>query len=89
MRGGVKRSLCSCLPPSLIALSTPRPTPLSGKLKQLRELNVSYNRLTRVPPELGDCENLEKLELTGNHLAQLPFEVSPAARPHPRGGGAM
>lgn len=41
----------------------------------LRELNVSYNRLSRVPPELGNCENLERLELTGNHLSELPFEV--------------
>lgn len=47
----------------------------SGKLKGLKELNVSYNRLTKIPPELGDCENLERLELTGNHLAELPFEV--------------
>lgn len=47
----------------------------SGKLTELRELNVSYNRLSRVPPELGDCENLRRLELTGNHLSELPFEV--------------
>lgn len=53
------------------------PPPLSsGKLTELRELNVSYNRLSRVPPELGNCENLERLELTGNHnLFELPFEV--------------
>lgn len=51
----------------------------SGKLGQLRELNVSYNRLSRVPPELGDCGSLERLELTGNHLAELPFEVTQAA----------
>lgn len=49
----------------------------SGKLTGLRELNASYNRLSRVPPELGNCENLERLELTGNHnLSQLPFEVT-------------
>lgn len=41
----------------------------------LKELNVSYNRLSRVPPELGTCEDLERLELTGNHLSELPFEV--------------
>ncbi|CAG5917000.1 unnamed protein product [Menidia menidia] len=30
-----------------------------------------------VPPELEDCENLERLELTGNHnLSELPFELS-------------
>lgn len=47
----------------------------SGKLTELKELNVSYNRLSRVPPELGACENLDRLELTGNHLSELPFEV--------------
>lgn len=42
----------------------------------LRELYVSYNRLSRVPPELGNCEKLERLELAGNHnLSELPFEV--------------
>lgn len=49
----------------------------AGKLTALKELNVSYNRLCRVPPELGDCEDLERLELTGNHLSELPFEVRP------------
>lgn len=39
-------------------------------------LNLSYNRLSRVPPELGGCEKLERLELAGNHnLSELPFEV--------------
>ena len=38
---------------------------------------MSYNRLSSVPPELGNCENLKRLELTGNHnLSELPFEVS-------------
>ena len=47
-----------------------------GKLTQLRELNVNYNKLSSVPPELGECENLERLELTGNlNLRELPFEV--------------
>lgn len=47
-----------------------------GKLTELKELNVSYNRLSRVPPELGNCENLKRLELTGNlNLSELPFEV--------------
>ncbi|XP_054895188.1 leucine-rich repeat-containing protein 2 isoform X2 [Poeciliopsis prolifica] len=48
-----------------------------GKLAALRRLNVSYNRLSRVPPELGDCEKLERLELAGNlSLSELPFELS-------------
>lgn len=52
-----------------------KPPLSSGKLTGLRELNVSFNRLSRVPPELGNCEDLERLELTGNHLSELPFEV--------------
>ena len=48
----------------------------TGKLTQLRELNASYNKLSTIPPELGDCENLERLELTSNvNLMELPFEV--------------
>ncbi|XP_035021220.1 leucine-rich repeat-containing protein 2 isoform X4 [Hippoglossus stenolepis] len=56
-------------------------TKLSGKLTGLRELNVSYNRLSKVPPELGHCENLERLELAGNYnLSELPFELSSLKR---------
>ncbi|NWR92802.1 LRRC2 protein, partial [Furnarius figulus] len=40
-------------------------------------LNVSFNNLKSVPPELGDCENLEKLDLSGNmEITELPFELS-------------
>lgn len=50
---------------------------MTGCLKNLKELNVSFNRLKTVPPELGNCENLEKLDLSGNlELMELPFEVS-------------
>lgn len=37
---------------------------------------MNYNKLLRIPPELGECENLERLEMTANgNLAELPFEV--------------
>lgn len=37
---------------------------------------MNYNKLSSIPPELGECENLEKLEMTGNlNLSELPFEV--------------
>ncbi|KAK3539768.1 hypothetical protein QTP70_013202 [Hemibagrus guttatus] len=53
------------------------PTVHTRKLANLKELNVSYNKLSSIPPELGDCENLEKLELTANvNLTELPFELS-------------
>ncbi len=48
----------------------------TGKLINLKELNVNYNKLLCIPPELGECENLERLEMTANrNLAELPFEV--------------
>ncbi|KPP72616.1 leucine-rich repeat-containing protein 2-like, partial [Scleropages formosus] len=53
------------------------PTGMARKLINLRELNASYNKLSSIPPELGDCENLEKLELISNlDLGELPFELS-------------
>lgn len=49
---------------------------MTGCLKNLKELNVSFNYLKSIPPELGDCENLEKLDCSGNlELTELPFEV--------------
>ncbi|XP_016363011.1 leucine-rich repeat-containing protein 2 [Sinocyclocheilus anshuiensis] len=49
----------------------------TGKLISLRELRVNYNKLLSIPPELGECENLERLEMTANgNLAELPFELS-------------
>ena len=37
---------------------------------------MSFNYLKSIPPELGDCENLEKLDCSGNlELTELPFEV--------------
>ncbi|KAG8596003.1 hypothetical protein GDO81_001702 [Engystomops pustulosus] len=46
-------------------------------LRNLRELNLSFNNLKNIPPELGDCENLLKLDLSGNlELSELPFELS-------------
>lgn len=49
---------------------------MTGCLKNLKELNVSFNHLKSIPEELGDCENLERLDLSGNlELTELPFEV--------------
>lgn len=48
----------------------------SGSLTRLRELLVSYNRLSGVPEELGCCESLQKLELAMNSdLDELPEQV--------------
>lgn len=49
---------------------------VSGKLIQLRELLLSYNRIRFVPEEMSSCENLERLELAMNRdLNQLPDQV--------------
>lgn len=49
---------------------------MTGCLKNLKELNVSFNHLKSIPPELGDCENLDRLDCSGNlELMELPFEV--------------
>lgn len=51
---------------------------LSGKLPQLKELLLSYNRIQLVPEELCCCQSLERLELAMNrNLDQLPDQVSP------------
>ena len=56
---------------------------MTGRLQNLRELNVSFNHLKSIPPELGDCENLEKLDCSGNlELTELPFEVRKRSRLH-------
>lgn len=50
---------------------------LSGKLPQLKELLLSYNRIQLVPEELCCCQSLERLELAMNrNLHQLPNQVS-------------
>lgn len=50
---------------------------LSGKLPQLRELLLSYNRIQLVPEELCCCQGLERLDLAMNrNLDQLPNQVS-------------
>lgn len=54
---------------------------LSGKLPQLKELLLSYNRIQLVPEELCCCQSLERLELAMNRdLHQLPNQVSPRPR---------
>jgi Leucine-rich repeat (LRR) protein len=46
-----------------------------GGLTQLRELNVSHNRMTGVPAEVGRLSKLEVLDLSYNELTGLPYEL--------------
>lgn len=46
-----------------------------GKLKNLKVLNASNNKMTGVPAEIGQLKNLEYLDLSYNQLAGLPYEL--------------
>jgi internalin A len=49
--------------------------PEIGKLRTLKDLDISNNQLTRLPPEIGELENLTELNLYNNQLYQLPPEI--------------
>lgn len=42
---------------------------------RLRWLILTDNRLTTLPPEIGRCQQLQKLMLAGNQLQELPREL--------------
>lgn len=45
------------------------------KLKNLKKLDISYNRMTGLPAELGQLFNLESLDVSHNQLTGLPYEL--------------
>lgn len=47
---------------------------------RLQILALDSNRLTRLPPEIGDVYCLERLSVTANRLEQLPPELSKLGR---------
>ena len=47
-----------------------------GDLKRLRQLMLSHNELTCIPPQLGECQDLELIRLANNKISvPLPNEV--------------
>jgi Leucine-rich repeat (LRR) protein len=52
---------------------------LIGEIRQmskLRELDVSYNKMTGVPAEIGQLTNLETLNYSYNNIDGLPNELA-------------
>lgn len=43
-----------------------------GKFKRLKKLNLWNNEIQKLPDEIGDLENLEKLYLSYNDITELP-----------------
>lgn len=44
-------------------------------LSALTELDLRFNQLTSLPPEIGNLTNLTKLNLEGNELMSLPESI--------------
>jgi Leucine Rich repeats (2 copies) len=44
-------------------------------LTKLRVLSLRHNKLTKIPPGIGRLPNLEQLNIAGNELQNLPFEL--------------
>ena len=52
---------------------------LIGEIRQmskLRQLDVSYNKMTGMPAEIGQLDNLETLNYSYNNISGLPNEVA-------------
>jgi hypothetical protein len=49
-----------------------RTVPAKALPPKLRWLTLTDNRLEALPPEIGDCPDLQKLMLSGNNLSELP-----------------
>lgn len=45
---------------------------VAGKLQQLVTIDVSYNELTEIPEEIGNCKLVTFLDLLHNKLTRLP-----------------
>ena len=53
-----------------------RTLPAAALPPQLRWLILTDNQLAEVPPEIGNCQYLEKLMLAGNQLTALPDSLA-------------
>jgi len=46
-----------------------------GNLGHLKDLQLAYNNIRSLPPEIGWLEDLEELELRANRLTEIPSEI--------------
>jgi CCR4-NOT transcription complex subunit 6 len=56
---------------NLVAL----PKALFSNLINLTHIDVSYNRLTHIPPEIEELQRLKRLILYQNRITELPLEM--------------
>jgi Leucine-rich repeat (LRR) protein len=52
---------------------------LIGEIRQmskLKQLDVSYNKMTGMPAEIGQLDNLETLNYSYNNISGLPNELA-------------
>ena len=57
-----------------------RTLPAAALPPALRWLILTDNQLASLPPEIGDCQHLQKLLLAGNQLTTLPATLAGCAR---------
>jgi hypothetical protein len=47
----------------------------SKRLKHIRSLDLSHNKLHILPPSIGDLVDLEDIDISGNDFAELPDPI--------------
>lgn len=55
--------------------SIPKVVLKESRFMALKELNLSSNKITAIPPQINILKNLVVLDLTFNRIVDLPFEV--------------
>lgn len=74
--------LGQCLQLSMIGFKANRiaVVPAAALPPKLRWLTLTDNRIAALPPEIGHCDQLQKLMLAGNRLAELPASLAACKR---------